>query len=98
MAIRAAKRGDRAGYFAPGDHDLLYTYGYRYSLLMVRNIKTPVNGVRPEPTSPTSSWQQRTRGAAADGDARRTHLRPLPPTGGPAAPGGRPIMIGGGGG
>ena len=28
---------------------MLYSYGYRYSLLTGRNINTPINGVRPDP-------------------------------------------------
>ena len=29
--------------------NVLYSYGYRYSLLIGRNLNTPVNGVRPFP-------------------------------------------------
>ena len=29
--------------------NVLYSYGYRYSLLTGRNINTPINGVRPDP-------------------------------------------------
>jgi hypothetical protein len=30
--------------------NVLYSYGYRYGLLVGRNINTPINGVRPDPT------------------------------------------------
>ena len=78
--------------------NVLYTYGYRYSLLTGRNINTPVNGVRPDShfanvvlATSDARGQQHTVNASAN-----LNLGPLPPTGGPAAPGGGPIMMGGG--
>ena len=41
--------------------NILYSYGYRYSLLTGRNLNTPVNGVRPDP-----EFRQR-RAGHADG-------------------------------
>ena len=45
--------------------NVLYSYGYRYSLLIGRNLNTPVNGVRPIPSSPTSSSLTGRHGRAA---------------------------------
>ena len=80
--------------------NVLYTYGYRYSLLSGRNINTPVNGVRPDPNfanvvlaTSDARGRQHTVNASAN-----LNFGPLPPTGGPAGQGGGPIMMGGGGG
>jgi hypothetical protein len=80
--------------------NVLYTYGYRYSLLTGRNINTPVNGVRPDPhfanvvlATSDARGRQHTVNASAN-----VNLGPLPPSGGPAAPGGGGAMIMGGGG
>ena len=74
--------------------NVLYTYGYRYSLLTGRNINTPVNGVRPNPdfanivlATSDARGRQHTVNASAN-----VNLGPLPPTGGPAAPGGAAMI------
>ncbi len=79
--------------------NVLYTYGYRYSLLTGRNINTPVNGVRPDPSfanvvlaTSDARGRQHTLNASAN-----LNLGPLPPSGGPAAPGAGGGMIMGGG-
>jgi len=80
--------------------NVLYSYGYRYSLLTGRNINTPVNGVRPNPdfanvvlATSDARGRQHTVNASAN-----LNLGPLPPTGGAAPGGGGPVMMGGGGG
>lgn len=80
--------------------NVLYSYGYRYSLLVGRNLNAPVNGVRPDPAfanvvlaSPDGRGQQHYVNASVN-----VNLAPLGPQGGPPAGGGGPIMIGGGGG
>jgi Carboxypeptidase regulatory-like domain len=80
--------------------NVLYSYGYRYSLLTGRNLNTPINGVRPDPDFANVVL------ARADGSGRQhmmnasvnLNLGPLPPTGGaaPAGGGGGMIMSPGG--
>ena len=81
--------------------NVLYSYGYRYSLLVGRNLNAPVNGIRPDPTFANVVL------ASADGKGRQHYvnasmninLAPMAPQGGaPPGGGGGPIMIGGGGG
>jgi hypothetical protein len=69
--------------------NILYSYGYRYALLTGRNLNTPINGVRPDPdfanvvlASSAANGRQHNVNASAN-----INLGPLPPTGGPAAPG-----------
>ena len=78
--------------------NVLYSYGYRYSLLVGRNLNTPVNGVRPFPefanvvlASPDSKGSQHYVNASVN-----INLAPLGPQGG-APGGGGPVMLGGGG-
>jgi hypothetical protein len=82
--------------------NVLYSYGYRYSLLTGRNLNAPVNGVRP-----TAEFANVIL-ASPDGRGRQhfintsvnLNLAPLPPTGGGApggGPGGGAIMMPGGG-
>ena len=80
--------------------NLLYSYGYRYSLLVGRNLNAPVNGVRPDPefvnvvlASPDGRGRQHYVNASMN-----VNLAALGPQGGPPSGGGGPIMIGGGGG
>jgi Carboxypeptidase regulatory-like domain len=75
--------------------NVLYSYGYRYSLLTGRNLNTPINGVRPDPdfanvvlATSDARGRQHTVNASMN-----VNLGPLPPTGGPAAPSGRGGMI-----
>ena len=78
--------------------NVLYSFGYRYSLLTGRNVNTPVNGVRPDPdyanvvlATSDGYGRQHTVNASAN-----LNLGPLPRTGGPAPGAGGPVMIGGG--
>ena len=78
--------------------NVLYSYGYRYSLLVGRNLNTPVNGVRPFPefanvvlASPDSKGSQHYVNASVN-----INLAPLGPQGGPPGGGGA-VMLGGGG-
>ena len=81
--------------------NVLYSYGYRYSLLTGRNLNAPVGGVRPDPdfanvmlASPDGRGTQHYVNASAN-----INLAPMAPTGGgPRRGGGGPVMIGGGGG
>ena len=80
--------------------NVLYSYGYRYSLLVGRNLNAPVDGVRPFPefanvvlASPDSKGSQHYVNASVN-----VNLGPLGPQGGPPGGGGGPVMIGGGGG
>jgi hypothetical protein len=78
--------------------NVLYSYGYRYSLLAGRNLNAPVNGVRPDPAFANIVL------ASSDGRGRQhsvnasmnINLGILPPTGGPAAPGAMTTMMHGG--
>ena len=80
--------------------NVLYSFGYRYSLLTGRNINTPIDGVRPDPDYANVVL------ATSDGFGRQhnvnasanLNLGPMAATGGPAPGAGGPIMIGGGGG
>jgi hypothetical protein len=79
--------------------NVLYSYGYRYSLLVGRNLNGPVDGVRPFPefanvvlASPDSKGSQHYINASVN-----INLAPMGPQGGPPG-GGGPVMIGGGGG
>ena len=80
--------------------NVLYSYGYRYSLLVGRNQNAPVDGVRPFPqfanvvlASPDSKGDQHYVNASVN-----INLAPLGPQGGAPGGGGGPVMIGGGGG
>ena len=80
--------------------NVLYSYGYRYALLIGRNLNTPVNGVRPTPefanivlASPDGKGDQHYINASVN-----INLGPLGPQGGAPGGGGGPVMIGGGGG
>ena len=80
--------------------NVLYSYGYRYALLVGRNLNAPVDGVRPDPTfanvvlaSPDGKGRQHFVNASVN-----INLAPMGPQGGPPAGGGGPVMIGGGGG
>jgi hypothetical protein len=86
--------------------NFLYSYGYRYSLLVGRNQNAPVNGVRPDPSFANV--------VVAAGEGKGTqhflnasvnlNLGPMAPTGGPGGagapppppPGGMIAMPGGG--
>ena len=78
--------------------NVLYSYSYRFALLTGRNINTPVNGTngsRPDPNfanivvaTSDASGRQHTMNASAN-----VNLGPLPPSGGPAAPGPGGAMI-----
>jgi hypothetical protein len=75
--------------------NVLYSYGYRYSLLTGRNLNTPINGVRPDPdfanvvlATADGSGRQHTMNASVN-----VNLGPLPPTGGPAAQGGGGMIM-----
>ena len=75
--------------------NVLYSYSYRFALLTGRNINTPVNGSRPDPNfanvvvaTSDASGRQHTLNASAN-----VNLGPLPPSGGPAAPGPGGAMI-----
>jgi hypothetical protein len=75
--------------------NVLYTYGYRYSLLTGRNLNTPINGVRPDPefanvvlARPDARGRQHNVNASAN-----FNLGPLPPTGGPAPAGGGGMVM-----
>ena len=79
--------------------NVLYTYSYRYALLVGRNLNTPLNGVRPDPdfanvvlATSDARGRQHTVNASAN-----LNLGPLSPRGGPAAagPGGAMMMNGG---
>lgn len=80
--------------------NILYSYAYRYSLLTGRNLNTPVNGIRPNPefanvvlASSDARGTQHTMNASVN-----VNLGPLPPSGGPGAPGpGGPMIMAGGG-
>ena len=84
--------------------NVLYSYGYRYSLLIGRNLNAPVGGVRPDPefanvvlASPDGRGHQHLVNASAN-----INLAPLAArgaTGGPSTimiPGGMMVMSGGG--
>ena len=80
--------------------NVLYSYGYRYSLLIGRNLNAPVDGVRPDPSfanvvlaTPDGKGTQHYVNASVN-----INLAPLGPQGGAPPGGGGPIMIGGGGG
>ena len=81
--------------------NVLYTYSYRYALLTGRNLNTPIDGERPDPSfanvvlaTSDAFGRQHTVNASMN-----LNLGPLPPTGGPAGgPGGGMMMMGGGGG
>jgi hypothetical protein len=78
--------------------NVLYSFGYRYSLLTGRNVNTPINGVRPDPdyanvVLATSDGYGRQHNVNASANL---NLGPLPATGGPAPGAGGPVMIGGG--
>ena len=78
--------------------NILYSYSYRFALLTGRNINTPINGTtgtRPDPNfanvvvaTSDASGRQHTMNASAN-----VNLGPLPPSGGPAAPGPGGAMI-----
>ena len=86
--------------------NVLYSYGYRYELLVGRNLNTPVNGVRPDPTFANVVF------ASSDGKGRQHNVNMsmnlnLAPMGGPAGgaapmqgviamPGGGVMMFSGG--
>jgi hypothetical protein len=78
--------------------NVLYSYGYRYALLVGRNLNAPVDGLRPDPTFANVVL------ASPDGKGRQHHvnasvninLAPMGPQAGPPGGGGGPIMIGGG--
>jgi hypothetical protein len=79
--------------------NVLYSYGYRYSLLTGRNLNAPVNGVRPDPSfanivraSPDGQGRQHSVNASMS-----INLGPLPPQGAPAGGPPMPMMMGGGG-
>ncbi len=68
--------------------NVLYSYSYRYSLLVGRNLNAPVNGVRPNPqfanvvmASPDGLGTQHSVNASAN-----INLGPLAPQGGPGGP------------
>ena len=83
--------------------NVLYSYTYRYSLLIGRNLNAPVNGVRPDPqfanvilASPDGLGTQHSVNASAN-----INLGPLAAQGGPGGPStimipGGMIMMGGG--
>ena len=78
--------------------NVLYSYAYRYELLMGNNLNAPVNGVRPTPefanivlASPDGKGDQHYINASTN-----INLGPLSPQGGAPAGGGGPIMIGAG--
>jgi hypothetical protein len=80
--------------------NVLYSYGYRYSLLTGKNLNAPVGGIRPDPNfanvilaSPDGRGTQHYVNASTN-----INLAPLGPQGGPPGGGGGPVMIGGGGG
>ena len=77
--------------------NVLYSYGYRYSLLVGRNLNAPVEGVRPDPSfanivlaTPDGRGKQHQVSASFN-----LNLAPMPPTGGPAAAGGGGMMMAG---
>ena len=79
--------------------NVLYSYGYRYSLLIGRNLNTPGEWRQAEPrVRQHRPCAHRTR----KGDQHyinasvNINLAPLGPQGGPPGGGGGPIMIGGG--
>lgn len=70
--------------------NVLYSYGYRYELLVGRNLNAPVNGVRPDPTFANVVL------ASSDGKGRQHNVNlslnlNLSPMGGPAG-GGAPAQ------
>ena len=70
--------------------NLLYSYGYRYELLVGRNLNAPVNGVRPDPAYANVVL------ASSDGKGEQHHVNlslnlNLGPMGGPAG-GGAPMQ------
>jgi hypothetical protein len=79
--------------------NVLYSYGFRYSLLTGRNVNTPIGGVRPDPdfanvvVATSDAWgRQHNVNASAN-----LNLGPMARTGGPAGPGpGGMVMMGGG--
>ena len=80
--------------------NVLYSYGYRYSLLTGKNLNAPVGGVRPDPNfanvilaSPDGRGTQHYVNASTN-----INLAPMGPQGGPPGGGGGPVMIGGAGG
>ena len=81
--------------------NVLYSYGYRYSLLTgPQSQRARQRRQTRSRTSPTSSWHRRRPGDAAlrqcvDEHQPRARWRPQ---GGPPGGGGGPVMIGGGGG
>lgn len=81
--------------------NVLYSYGYRYSLLAGRNLNAPVNGIRPDPQfSNIVLAASEGRGTEHSVSASlNVNLAPMPRTGGPAPGGGAsaPIMMHGGG-
>ena len=80
--------------------NVLYSYGYRYSLLIGRNSTRRSTACGPIPTSPMSCWPRRTARARQHSvnASMNINLAPMAPTGGPPGAGGGPMMIGGGGG
>jgi hypothetical protein len=75
--------------------NVLYSYSYRYSLLVGRNLNTPINGVRPDPqfanvvlASPDSSGTQHYVNASVN-----VNLSPMPAAGGGPMGGGGPVMV-----
>ena len=79
--------------------NILYSYGYRYSLLTGRNLNAPVDGIRPDPNfanivlaSPDGKGKQHSVNASVN-----VNLGILPPQGGPGPGGGGMMMMGGGG-
>jgi hypothetical protein len=78
--------------------NVLYSLGYRYSLLTGRNLNAPVNGIRPDPgfanivlASPDGKGKQHSVNASVN-----VNLGILPPQGGPGPGGGGMMMMGGG--
>jgi Carboxypeptidase regulatory-like domain len=75
--------------------NVLYSYSFRDALLTGRNLNTPINGVRPDPEfanvvlARSDGWgRQHTMNASVN-----LNMGPLPPAGGPAAPGPGGAMI-----
>ncbi len=77
--------------------NVLYSYAYRYGLLVGRNLNAPVNGVRPDPSFSNVVV------ATPDGEGNahnvnasfNLNLGPMSPAGGPGGPGSPPMMMGG---
>jgi hypothetical protein len=79
--------------------NVLYSYAYRYSLLVGRNLNAPINGIRPSSefvnvvlASPDGRGNQHGVNASFN-----LNLAPISGPGGGAAPGGGPILMPGGG-